>query len=515
MNHYLIVTLVNFAGKGLALLKILFLASAFGTSYQLDAFYIAYLLPVMLPDIFKGIVNTAFIPHFMKNREQRPEYFWRGMSALVSLTLLVQLLLAVILFLFAPAFVDLLAMDASDETRQLAVELTRVLSVIMPLLGLNALLVTLSHASEKFVVAAAESAITNVLIIAFILFLPEPEVHWLTLGVALGFCVFFAAMLLENRKTLKSHFRFRLHVYDESLASPVRQSIPLIVGYFGAMAMEIVDLRFVAKLEEGNISALNYAVMLSNLPFDIFIAAIIFTSYPALSRLIAEKQSIHEAYWLGISRILFFAFPSAMIFVFLGVPIIELLLQNGKFDGESVRATNQALFWLGIALIPKGLAYFHYRILHASLRSWTQVSIGLLGVVTNASLNFLWYEPFGLAGIAAATAFSLTQSFLLAFAVVYRHALKGILKQTYHRAIRPLMPLFIAVPLLLAVIVQLDSILEISHHKLDAAVDLGLAGLAAMLVIFVFRWENLPEIESAKSRVNGIARKVLTRQSEQ
>lgn len=508
MNSYLLVTVVNFGGKILALLKILFLASTFGTSYQLDAFYIAYLLPVMLPDIFKGIINTAFIPHFMKYKDTEPDYFWRGMTSLVSLTLLIQIAFAVVVFVFAPVIVNMLAKDASEHTLQLATELTRILSVIMPLLGLNALLVTLSHANDKFIFAASESAITNFLIIAFVLFVPDPSVLLLTVSVAIGFSTFFLVMFYENRKILKERFVFRLKFYDHSLAVPVRQSMPLFVGYMGAMGMEIVDLRFVAKLDEGNISALNYAVMLSNLPFDIFIAAIIYTSYPTIARLISEKKSLQDTYQLGISRVLFFSVPAALVFIFLGIPIIELLLKNGKFDDQSVTATYQALFWFGLALIPKGLAYFHYRILHASLRSWTQVSIGLLGVLTNASLNYLLYEPYGLSGIAAATAISLTQSMILAVLFVYQQEFKGLLKVMIRDILKPFLVPFILVALILFGITQLDSWIILGHHKLDAAFDLALAALAAIVVIFVFRWQCLPEIENAKSRTIAFVRKL-------
>lgn len=509
MNHYLGVTVVNMLGKALALLKVLFLASTFGTAYQLDAFYIAYLLPIMLPDVFKGIVNTAFIPHFTRHKDSNPTYFWQGMTALVSLTLLIQVLLAAAMFVWASSIVDLLAQDADAQTRALATDLIRVLSAIMPLLGLNALLVTLSHANNKFLMAASESAITNALIIAFLLFAAEPDVVVLSVSVALGFAVFFLAMLYENWGEFKAHFRFRWNIYDASLATPIRQSLPLLIGYAGAMGIEIIDLRFVAKLEEGSISAFNYAVMLANLPFDIFIAAIIFTAYPTLSRHLAEQRSIVDLYRLGISRVLFFAVPSALIFVFMGQAVIELLLRSGAFDARSVALTDQALMWFGIALIPKGLAYFHYRILHASLRSWTQVLIGLLGVVTNALLNLALYKPFGLAGITAATALSLCQSLILSFIVVYRQEFRGVMRDLLRDILRPLALPFIVVAAVLLVLQYADALITFSHHKVDAGFDLLLTGVCGLVVIFAFRWQSLPEIESAKQRVVTLVKKCV------
>jgi putative peptidoglycan lipid II flippase len=76
--------------------------------------------------------------------------------------------------------------------------------------------------------------------------------------------------------------------------------------------------------------------------------------------------------------------------------------------------------FLSIGIIARSITYFNYRVLHAMIQPWTQVKIGLVGVLTNAVLNALLIRPLGLGGIALATSLSLIQSAVLSTWVIQR-----------------------------------------------------------------------------------------------
>ena len=115
--------------------------------------------------------------------------------------------------------------------------------------------------------------------------------------------------------------------------------------------------------------------------------------------------------------VLFLTLPSAVLLYLFAEPAITLLLSAASWHRRhpTHRATD-AIMSLG--LVFRAFAYFNYRVLHAAVRPWLQVSIGLLGVVVHASLCVLWVEQEGAAGVAWAAAVSILLSALLSLLAV-------------------------------------------------------------------------------------------------
>ncbi|HEY6892883.1 MAG TPA: hypothetical protein VI258_01850, partial [Rhodanobacteraceae bacterium] len=62
---------LTLAGKVLAIGKTLFIAALFGTSSHLDAFWVAYSLPLLLPNVLSLTITTAFVPRFVASLQGR------------------------------------------------------------------------------------------------------------------------------------------------------------------------------------------------------------------------------------------------------------------------------------------------------------------------------------------------------------------------------------------------------------------------------------------------------------
>ncbi|MEO7917439.1 MAG: lipid II flippase MurJ, partial [Dokdonella sp.] len=63
----LMVSGLNLAGKLLGLVKTLLIAGLFGTTGMLDAFWVAYSLPLLLPALLTGTLTIAFVPRFVSS----------------------------------------------------------------------------------------------------------------------------------------------------------------------------------------------------------------------------------------------------------------------------------------------------------------------------------------------------------------------------------------------------------------------------------------------------------------
>jgi putative peptidoglycan lipid II flippase len=127
------VSTLNLASKGLAIAKTMLISALFGASASLDAFWVAYSLPTLLPAVLTTVITVAFVPRFMSSLEGRsgPEA-WRGANTLFTLVMLVSVVAAALMSLYAPALVRGLAPGLAEPTHAEAVRLTRLLMPCVP-----------------------------------------------------------------------------------------------------------------------------------------------------------------------------------------------------------------------------------------------------------------------------------------------------------------------------------------------------------------------------------------------
>lgn len=415
---------LNLGGKLLALGKTLLVAGLFGTSGVLDAFWVAYSLPLLLPGLLTSTLTVAFVPRFVAKLAGRTgPQIWRGANTLLTLVLLLALGGSVLMYLQAGPLVRLLAPGLAPETHERAVTLTRMLLPCVGLITLSSLLSALSLARERFVLPGLEGIVNNVAVVGCaLLFAHSAGVTALIWGVILGYALQAGLLLIGNRDLLASSIRPAFDYAHEDFRAPFAHLLPLFVGSAGAMLTGFVDQYFVSLLDSGSISALSYASMLAYLPLEVFAQAVITTYYPPLGRLFAAGDAAGAAatYAHGVRFLLFLTLPCATLLALLAQPVVELLLQRGHFDTRSTLLTVEALGFLSLVVIARAHAYFSYRVLHAARRAWTQVGIGLAGVATCIALNALWARELGLRGIALSTLIAAIQSAALSTWAVRR-----------------------------------------------------------------------------------------------
>ncbi|WP_444995798.1 murein biosynthesis integral membrane protein MurJ [Aliikangiella sp. IMCC44359] len=514
MSH-LPVLLVSFLGKIIGVGKSLFLAAVFGTAVALDAFNIAYILPFALPEVLKGIVSNAFIPRFMRSVEGKLDTAdWSGINSLFTGMLLFLCFFSFVLYLLSNLIVSFFAFGAEKETQILAADLLRIMALIMPILGVNAILTTLASCFERFLVASTESLITNsIIIIGILSFHTAYGIYALAYSLMLGFIIYSSVLIYSNFSLIKSYLRFTFNFSHPDFVGSAKQMLPLSVGYLGAIAMTIVDTQFVSLLSSGAISALNYALMIASLPLETFTQSVIVTHYPRISRYMTEKnqEQLEAIQVSGLKAILFFVVPSSAVLFFYSEQIVSILLQRGSFDKTSVELTSGALTFFSFVILARSICYFNYRFLHAANLSWHQVVIGLLGVVTNVIFNFLLYKPMGLAGIALATAIAMTQNLIVSSFILDRK-----LKLNFLKNILVQIALFIPATVLMLVTIHftfqycLDFYISFSFSKLVSQHFALLTAfvLGSGLFLVVTAYQGIPEAVTIAGKLKQYIRKL-------
>ena len=148
--------------------------------------------------------------------------------------------------------------------------------------------------------------------------------------------------------------------------------------------------------------------------------------------------------------------------------------------------------------------------LHAARWAWTQVGIGLLGVVTAILLNMLWARTLGLRGIALSTLIAAIQSALLA-----TFAVRRLLNVPWPRGFaRDLRNVIIPCLAMAAVIVPLRWwIGPSSGNPLQAFLTCAIAAPAGLLGLWVAFKLGQPDVVAALAALRRRLHKPMGAQS--
>ncbi|MBD8524839.1 murein biosynthesis integral membrane protein MurJ [Pseudomarimonas arenosa] len=420
----LTLSVVGGSGKLLAILKTMLIAALFGASAELDAFWVAYSLPMLLPALLSTVITVAFVPRFMASLEGKQGHDdWRGANTLFTVILLLSLLVSVLFFVHAEWLVNALAPGLAEAKRGEAARLTRILLPCVPLLTLSSLLSAICNARERFVLPALEGVLTNITVIAAAWWLAQRlGISALIIGVLSGFLLQAAILLWGCRDLLRSSLRPALDFRHADFTGSAGHLLPLLVGSAGAVATSLINQYFLSHGAEGAISAMAYASMFAFLPLEVFAQSVITTFYPSFGRHFARAEYAEAAqrYREGLRLVLFLTLPCAVLLALFAEPIMVLLLERGSFTAEDTRLTARITVLLTLGLVFRSVAFFNYRVLHAALQPWRQVLIGLLGIATHMALCLQWVDQHGAAGVALAASLSMLQSALLSAALASR-----------------------------------------------------------------------------------------------
>jgi len=142
----------------LGYLRDILIAIFLGTGMLADAFFVAFRIPNTFRRLFaEGTFNAAFVPSYtlelLSNKKKAHKFansvFNLLVLALLSLTILVEIFMPSFIKLIAPGFSDL------DEKFKLAVDLTRITFPFLFFISIASFFSAILNSHNKFAAAAA------------------------------------------------------------------------------------------------------------------------------------------------------------------------------------------------------------------------------------------------------------------------------------------------------------------------------------------------------------------------
>jgi putative peptidoglycan lipid II flippase len=406
------------------------LAGFFGAGIATDAYLVAFRIPNMLRDLFaEGAMSAAFVPTFTRYLTTRDkESAWRLGNNVINALIVVTGALVVLGIVFAEPLVRLLADDsytANPAKLLLTVDLARIMLPSLLFIALAAALMGMLNSLHHYFIPALSPAMFNVMTIICAFTLVPLLSRWgiapIT-SIAIGTLLGGVAQLAMQWPTLRREgFRYRPTVdwRDDGLQRVLLLMGPGTIGMAATQVNLFVNNQLATGEGDGAVSWLNYAFRLMYLPIGLFGVSIATATLPAVSRQVTNKDlaAARETITRGISLMLMLNVPATVGLVVLGIPIIRVIFEHGKFHPSDTVATAAALQFYAVGLVGYSIVRIVSPVFYALGRNRVPVIVSVIAVLVNATLSILLVRVMGYAGLALGTSiaalFNATALFLI------------------------------------------------------------------------------------------------------
>lgn len=382
----------------LGLLRDRLLASHFGAGDELDIYYAAFGIPDFVALLLiMGAVSAVVIPVFSEYFTRSKEEAWEFLSALLNLFLISLISVSIILVIFAPYLISLIAPGFSEEKKALAVELTRIMFLSPILLGISNIISGVLQVFHRFFVTALAPLMYNLGIICGILFfVPIIGIAGLAWGVVFGGFLHF---LIQLPALISSGFHYKRISFlsHSSIPKTLKLMIPRSLGLAAGQINMLVIIR-IASAVSGSIAIFNLANNLTSLLIGLVGISFSTAVFPSLSLAFSRKakEEFSHKFSLAFRQILFLIIPLSCLFFILRAQIVRIVLGAGKFGWVDTRLTAACLGIFSFGLFAQALILLISKTFYATHNTRIPALVSVTTVILNAclSLLFAWLLSF-------------------------------------------------------------------------------------------------------------------------
>ncbi len=410
VNASLILTVAALASRLLGWIRLLVIGSQFGASRELDAYFAAFRIPdAIFQLVVAGALSAALIPVFSgyRAREQEAEA-WRLASSVINLVVIALAALSLVMAIFAPWLVPIVAPGFDAPTTELTVRMTRVMLLSPVFIGMGAVVSGILNSYERFAIPAIAPLIYNVAIIAAAIFLaPIMGVEGLAVGVAVG-SLAHLVIQLPNLGSVGQRYDLTIGLGHPGVRKVAWLMGPRMLGLAAGQINFIVSTVLASGLPEGSITAYNYAFQLSQIPVGVLGVSVAVALFPTLSRdaALGRIGEIRRQVAASLRILIFLAAPLTAVMIVLAQPLAAVFFQYGLFGARSTERTASALVFFSIGLGGHIVVHVLTRAFYALQDTRTPVLWAIIAVAINVPLMMLLVGPMGVAGLALSLSIS-------------------------------------------------------------------------------------------------------------
>ena len=394
---------VKLASLGLTLL----IAAIFGTGDDLDAFFIAFMVPSFAMTVIAGSFSSAMVPTYVRVMQQQ------GRAEAQALLSRVMVLAAALLcgatavaVVVVPFLFPVLATGFFDTKLLLTRDLFFVLLPLIAVKGMAVIYASILHAHKRFTLVAAAPVSVPVSSVMVILLWADDSTR--IFAVAVGTVVGMLGELVVVAWGVRSQevdIVPRLSCRSPASRQVIAQYLPMVAGALLVGGTTFVDQSMAAALSPGSVASLNYGGRLVAVVIHVLAGGLGTAVLPFFSSLVdGEDWNELRRLLSYYTKLIFYTTPALTVLLcFLSQPIVSTFLERGMFDsGDSVLVGRiQAAYAIQIPFYICAMMFV--RLASAMVRNHVLMIAAAISLAGNVILNLIFMELWGVVGIALST----------------------------------------------------------------------------------------------------------------
>ena len=377
-----------------------------------DAFFVAFRIPNTFRRLFsEGTFNAAFVPSYSSELALGKSKSQNFANKIFNLLLVSLFLIVLIIEIFMPSFVFIIAPGFSDNSDKLdlTISLTRITFPFLLFVSLSSFFSAILNSHNKFAAAAAAPIVLNIFLILVILFqsyLNDQLVIYLSYAVTFAgivqliFLFFFVRKFYFPEITLNFKIDYKVKLFFNKLLPSIFSS--------GVTQINILVGTIIASFQASAVSYLYYADRIYQINLAIAGIAIGTVLLPNLSKHIQSKnkKKIDFIQNKALELCLFLSLPATIALLIASEEITSSLFGYGSFDYLSVKNSAIALFYFALGLPAFTIIKIFSSFLFARHNTKIPFYFSVFSVITNIIISVYFFNKIGFIIIPMATTIS-------------------------------------------------------------------------------------------------------------
>ncbi len=396
----------------LGYLRDVLIAIFLGTGFIADVFFVAFRIPNTFRRLFaEGTFNAAFVPSYSSELTKGKSKSDKFANDIFNLLLFGLLFLILVIEIFMPAFVRLIAPGFVEDSKKIefAIDLTRITFPFLLFVSLSSFFAAILNSHNKFAAASAAPIILNLILIGILIFgkyLNDNLIYYLSYGVSVAglLQLIFLYVFVKKFYLIKFNFKFKL---NQKVKIFFKKLLPSIFSS-GVTQINILIGTIIASFQASAVSYLYYADRIYQINLAIAGIAIGVVVLPQLSKHIylKKKNKILQIQNKALELSMFLSLPASVALIVGSEEIISALFGYGSFDNEAVLNSSKALYYFALGLPSFALIKVFSTFFFANNDTKTPFYISLISVILNISISLYYFKSIGFIIIPIATTIS-------------------------------------------------------------------------------------------------------------
>jgi len=392
-----------------------------GSGPLADAFFVAFRIPNTFRRLFsEGTFNAAFVPSYSSELVNSKKKAQKFSNDIFNLLLIGLLILVLVIEIFMPWFVILIAPGFKENVQKLetTIFLTRITFPFLLFVSLSSFFSAILNSHNKFALSAAAPIILNILLILTLSlgkYLNDKLVIYLSFAVTIAGLVQLILLIFFTRRFFKFKINFEFKI-GQKVKFFFKKLLPSIFSS-GVTQINILVGTIIASFQASAVSYLYYADRIYQINLALAGIAIGTVLLPSLSRYVKEKnlKKINLIQNKSLELSIFLSLPASFALLVAADEITSCLFGYGSFDIKSVKNSANALFYFALGLPAFALIKVFSSFVFARQNTKVPFYFSLISVFLNIAISLYYFNDLGFIIIPIATSISSWSNSLLLF----------------------------------------------------------------------------------------------------